>query len=211
MKKLSMKKTLNLHKYSLRVNNLVLNWKLILPIIFTLAGFTVGSFLAKGERALYLRACDYIKLFILADHEQDAYAELFVYLLIPSIFALILFFCGMSAFGGWFCNLIPFVFSIVISTITYFIYNNYALKGLAYNVIMIFPYAIISLLSLILLSAESISMSQCIMHTLNKSTRTKDYNFVKYCKNGIKYYILIIVASLIKFLIDSMFADLFVF
>ena len=211
MEKLNMKKTLNLHKYSIRVNRIIINWKLILPIAFTILGIAIGSFIARGEGEVYLKFCDFVKAYVLNKNSGFNYTAFSVYLLIPTVFALILFFSGLSAFGGWFSNLIPLMFSATTSVITYSIYNFYSLKGLAYNVIMIFPYALLSLLSLILLASESISMSQCIMHTLSKSTRNNDYNFSKYCKNCMKCYILIISASLIKILLDSMFTDLFVF
>ena len=32
------KKTLNLHKYSIKVNDFLSNWKIIIPVIFTFAG-----------------------------------------------------------------------------------------------------------------------------------------------------------------------------
>ncbi len=211
MEKLNMKKTLNLHKYSIRVNRIILNWKLILPVIFTILGIVLGSVFAKGEGEVYLKLCNFIEAYVLNKNSGFNYTEFSVYLLIPTVFALILFFSGLSAFGGWFSNLIPLAFSATTSIITYFIYDTYSLKGLAYNVIMIFPYALLSILSLILLTSESISMSQCITHNLSKSTRNNDYNFFKYCKNCTKCYILIVSASLIKILLDSMFTDLFIF
>ena len=211
MEKLNMKKTLSLHKYSIRVNKIIMNWKIILPIIFALAGLIFGSFFAKGEGELYCRICELIESYLLKKATGISYSKLTFHLLIPTVFALILFFSGISAFGGWLSNLVPFAFSASISTVTYYIYSNYSLKGLAFNVIMIFPYAALSLLALILLTSESISMSQCIINMLSKSTRNNDYNFVKYCKKCFKIYILIIIASFLKILIDSFFADLFIF
>ena len=48
------KKTLNFHKYSLKATEIMSNWKLFLPIIFSFAGIISGCIGGKGEGKLFL-------------------------------------------------------------------------------------------------------------------------------------------------------------
>ena len=60
------KKTLNLHKYSIKVNDFLSNWKIIIPVIFTFAGIISGCIGGKGEGRLYKVVADYFTNVILA-------------------------------------------------------------------------------------------------------------------------------------------------
>ncbi len=211
MEKLKIKKPLSLHKYSIRINDIMSDWKFILPVIISVAGIFVGSLMAKGEGVLYFKFCELIKSYILNSQSENLYLNFIIYLILPTAFAVLIFFTGLSVYGVLIVNTVPFVYSTTVSILIYFIYSTYTLKGLGYIVIMILPYAILTLFSLILLTGESISMSQQIMKTLSKSKRIKDYNFNFYYKNCLKSYVFIIVASIIKITMDKLFFGLFVF
>ncbi len=211
MEKITLKKTLNLHKYNLRVADIISNWKLILPIGFSVVGLVMGSCLAKGEGDVYLKISELIKQLLLNDSNKSVYASFIIFLLIPTVFAFAIFFSGLSIYGGIIANIIPAFFSFAVSIITYFFYSNYTLKGLAYCVIIIFPYAVLSLLSLILLTGESITMSQVLLKSLNKNFRSENYKFSFYYKNCLKSYIFIILATILKIIIDKLFLGIFVF
>lgn len=211
MTKINVKKTLNLHKYSLRVSSLISDWKFLLPIAFSLAGLAVGACVAKGEGDMYKFFSNYINQFLIENSTLPPISTFVIYLLIPTVFAVILFFCGLSIYGGLISNAIPFFYSLIIGTVTYYLYNNYTLKGLAYCVIIIFPYAVLSLFSLILITGECINMSQLLTKNLNKNPRSSDYSFTFYYKNCLKSYVFIILATIVKTVLDSLFISLFSF
>ncbi len=211
MNKIALKKTLNLHKYSVRAKGLILNWKFILPIAISIAGLTLGSCFAKGEGKLYLHLCGYIKEYLVNNYTENLYSSIIIYLLIPTIFAVLLFFSGLSVYGGIISNVIPAAYSFFIGLITYFFYSNYTLKGLAYCVIIIFPYAVLSLLSLIIITGESIIMSQQIVKNLNRNSSTNDYSFKFYYINCMKSYSFIIIATVVKVFLERLFIGLFNF
>ncbi len=211
MNKIALKKTLNLHRYSVRVTDFISDWKFIVPIISAIIGLTCGSIFSKGEGELYSRLGSYIDSYILNNSFENIYSAFIIYLLIPTIFAIVLFFCGLSVYGGIISNLIPAVYSLIIGIITYYLYSNYTLKGLAYCVIIIFPYAVLSVFSLILITSECISMSQALTKSLSKNTRGSNYSFNFYYKNCLKSYVFIIVAAVIKTVLDSLFISLFRF
>ena len=211
MKNIKIKKTLNFHKFSVRVNNFMLDWKLILILISTVSGIILGSLTAKGEGTQFLKVEEFINNYLIKFESENLYSVFIIYLIIPTIFATILFFSGMSLIGVPTACIVPFVFSLISSTVIYYMFDMYALKGLAYIVIMLMPYIILSLLSLILLSIETIKMSQYLIRTISKSKRNSDYNFTVFYKNYLKSYALIIIACIIKITIEKLFIGLFIF
>ncbi len=211
MNKIALKKTLSLHKYNVRVTEILSNWKFILPIIASICGLIFGSLFSKGEGETYQRIGGYIESYVLNSTYTNIYSSFIVYLLIPTLFAIVLFFCGLSVYGGVISNLIPAAYSFFIGVITYYLYSNFTLKGLAYSVIIIFPYAVLSVFSLILITSESISMSQQLTKSLNRNFRNIEYKFAFYYKNCLKSYVFIILAAVVKTVLDSLFIGLFSF
>ena len=204
------KKTLNLHKYSLRVNSFILNWKIILPSLFAVGGLFLGCLSGKGEWRLYLKITD-LFIPVLTQGLTSLLSEFIRALLIPTAFSAILFFLGLSAYGGFAVNFIPLAYSCLIGEISYYMYNTYTLKGLGYCVILIFPYAMLSLAGLVLSSAESMSMSEFMLRTVSESKRFSDYSFRKFCTASIRSYSFIIASAVIKALLTYLFIGLFSF
>lgn len=211
MDKKIIKKPVNLHKLGIKFNNFIPNWKLITPIIFSVTGIFFGSSTAKGERGIYLKLSELINQYILSDTGASLYENLTVYLLLPTFFAVVIFFFGLSVFGCLTVNVIPLAYSLFSSMIVYFLFETYALKGLAYVAIMLLPYCILSLVALIMLTGESIGMSQLLVKTLGKSKRLSDYSFGLYYKNSLKYYLLIILAVAVRVIMHKLFSSIFVF
>ena len=192
-------------------NKIMPDWKLITPIFFSVAGIIFGSLTAKGERGIYLKLSELINQNILSDAGVTLYESLMVYLLLPTIFAVAIFFFGLSVYGCFTVNVIPLAYSLFSSMIVYFLFETYALKGLAYVAIMLLPYCILTLVALIMLTGESIGMSQLLVKTLGKSKRLSDYSFGVYYKNSMKYYLLIILAVAVRVVMYKLFSSIFVF
>lgn len=211
MEKIKTKRPLDLHKYRVKIEDIFSDWKIILPVIISVVGIFVGSIVAKGEGTLYLSISEYIKNLLIRTEHQSNYTSLFGYILIPTIFAVAVFFSGLSVYGNITVNIIPFVYGVLSGIFTYYLFGTYTLKGLGYIVIMFLPYAVFSLFSIILMTAESIDMSQVLLKKLARTSRMTDYNFNKYYKNCLKSYIYIIIAAGIKTVLDSLFVGLFVF
>lgn len=211
MSTLGVKKTLNLHKYSVRVNDFVLDWKIILPVLFSVSGLIIGCMYAKGEGALYSKVTLYFSQSVINQTVTQLVPYLLKSLLIPSVFAGLLFFFGMSAYGGFIASIFPMIFACFTGIISYYMYLNYTLKGLAYCVIIVFPYAVFSLISIILCTAESINMSELILRSISKSKKFSDYSFNAYYKSYIKNYAYILLAAVIRLIMEYLFGGLFSF
>lgn len=205
------KKTLNFHKYSLKATEIMSNWKLFLPIIFTFAGIISGCFGGKGEGKLYLKITDYFTTIILTRDITSIGSEFLIYLIFPAVFLIVIFFLGLSVFGALITNVMPLIYGYIIGCISFFLYNEYTLKGLGYCIIMIFPYGTLCLLAIVLCCRESINMSEYIMKSISKTTKFPNYGFAVYYKSFFRNLIFIVGASALKTILEYLFGGLFAF
>lgn len=205
------KKTLNFHKYSLKATEIMSNWKLFLPIIFTFAGIISGCFGGKGEGKLYLKITDYFTTVILTRDITSIGSEFLIYLIFPAVFLIVIFFLGLSVFGAVITNVMPLIYGYIIGCISFFLYNEYTLKGLGYCIIMIFPYGTLCLLAIVLCCRESINMSEYIMKSISKTTKFSNYGFAVYYKSFFRNLIFIVGASALKTILEYLFGGLFAF
>lgn len=205
------KKTLNFHKYSLKATEIMSNWKLFLPIIFSFAGIISGCIGGKGEGKLYLKITDYFTTVILTRDITSIGSEFLIYLIFPAVFLIVIFFLGLSVFGAVITNVMPLIYGYIIGCISFFLYNEYTLKGLGYCIIMIFPYGTLCLLAIVLCCRESINMSEYIMKSISKTTKFPNYGFAVYYKSFFRNSIFIVVASALKTILEYLFGGLFAF
>ncbi len=205
------KKTLNFHKYSLKATEIMSNWKLFLPIIFSFAGIISGCIGGKGEGKLYLKITDYFTTVILTRDITSIGSEFLIYLIFPAVFLIVIFFLGLSVFGAVITNVMPLIYGYIIGCISFFLYNEYTLKGLGYCIIMIFPYGTLCLLAIVLCCRESINMSEYIMKSISKTTKFPNYGFAVYYKSFFRNLIFIVGASALKTILEYLFGGLFAF
>ncbi len=205
------KKTLNFHKYSLKATEIMSNWKLFLPIIFSFAGIISGCIGGKGEGKLYLKITDYFTTVILTRDITSIGSEFLIYLIFPAVFLIVIFFLGLSVFGAVITNVMPLIYGYIIGCISFFLYNEYTLKGLGYCIIMIFPYGTLCLLAIVLCCRESINMSEYIMKSISKTTKFLNYGFAVYYKSFFRNLIFIVGASTLKTILEYLFGGLFAF
>ena len=205
------KKTLNFHKYSLKATEIMSNWKLFLPIIFSFAGIISGCIGGKGEGKLYLKITDYFTTVILTRDITSIGSEFLIYLIFPAVFLIVIFFLGLSVFGALITNVMPLIYGYIIGCISFFLYNEYTFKGLGYCIIMIFPYGTLCLLAIVLCCRESINMSEYIMKSISKTTKFLNYGFAVYYKSFFRNLIFIVGASALKTILEYLFGGLFAF
>lgn len=205
------KKTLNFHKYSLKAAEIMSNWKLLLPIIFSFVGIISGCIGGKGEGKLFLKITDYFTTVILTRDITSIGLEFLIYLIFPAVFLIVIFFLGLSVFGALITNVMPLIYGYIIGCISFFLYNEYTLKGLGYCIIMIFPYGTLCLLAIVLCCRESINMSEYIMKSISKTTKFPNYGFAVYYKSFFRNLIFIVGASALKTILEYLFGGLFAF
>ncbi len=205
------KKTLNFHKYNIKLTEILSNWKIILPLIFSFAGIIAGCLSGKGEGKPFLRITEYFTSVILTRDTTAVGSEFILYLIFPAVFTVIIFFLGLSVFGSVLTNAMPMIYGYIIGCISFFLYSEYTLKGLGYCIIMIFPYSTLCLVAIVQCCRESINMSEFIMKSISKTTKFLNYGFAVYYKSFFRNLIFIIAASALKSVLQYLFGGLFTF
>ena len=208
MTRLGIKQTFNLHKYSVCIKEILGEWRIILAVTISLSGILLGVLWIKGEGTLPEKISDILFEKLIINESQDILISFILNLLIPTSFFILIFFCGLSAYGNVISYIIPLLYSSVIGMLTFQLYNEYKLKGLAAFVILLLPFATLSMLGIILITVESVKMSQSVMNVLGNRPKRNLYSFTIYYKNSLKSYLPIVMASVLKAAMDKLFVGL---
>lgn len=211
MTRLGIKQTLNLHKYNISIKEFLGEWRILIAAAISLSGILLGTFWIKGEGELPEKITYILFEKLINNETQDMFISFIFNLLIPTAFFILVFFCGLSAYGNVLSYIIPLIYSTVIGMFTCQLYSEYKLKGLAAFVILILPFATLSLLGIILITVESVKMSQTVMNVLSNRPKRILYSFTMYYKNSLKSYVPIIMSSVLKTVLDKLFVGLISF
>lgn len=186
------------------------NRKIVIPSIIAISGIFFGSFNAKGEGLLYKKITD-IFINVLFSNEIKISQEFFNSLIIPMIIFFLEFVLGMSIIGTLIINVLPFCYGYLIGQITYFLYSTYSLKGLAYSVLILFPYAVITMLAIIMNCMTSIKLSQSLLGSVLKSGKNCFFEFKEYSICLLKYFIILLIGVVIKTVLSYFLSGFFNF
>lgn len=209
--KIGIKRTFNLHKYSSQIKDIISEWKIIATIAVSMAGMIAGTLCEKGERGSFGEFPRIIFNYMINTDVSEIYTTFLYNLLLPTILFVVIFFCGLSAYGVLISYFIPFGYSMLIGMLTYYLYSDFMLKGLAFFVILILPFATLSLLGIVLMTVDSINMSQGVLNVLGNANKRYPYNFSIYYKSALRNYIIIIISAIIKTILDNLFIGIFSF
>lgn len=163
----------------------------ILYLIF-LSGLVLGAWFVRQNGSMLQ------KLFILFEnytavqaaqtaiiHFSNAFFKQLLLLLITYIF-------GVCAVGVPFLYAVPLCYGAGIGTISAYLYMQYALKGIGYCALLLYPGYIISVVSTICACGNGIKMSESILKGLLQIETAESFS---YKKLNLQYLILVIVAA----------------
>lgn len=100
------------------------------------------------------------------------------------LFILVSFFMGLSIWGFLFVPLVPFFRGLSIGLVQNYLYSQYGLKGLLFQLIVLFPGIFISSIAILLMSKESMLISQAFSNILIFRSNSKHEK-----KSDLKTYI----------------------
>lgn len=100
------------------------------------------------------------------------------------LFILVSFFMGLSIWGFLFVPFVPFFRGLSIGLVQNYLYSQYGLKGLLFQLIVLFPGIFISSIAILLMSKESMLISQAFSNILIFRSNSKHEK-----KSDLKTYI----------------------
>ncbi len=116
---------------------------------------------------------------------------------------------GLSFFGIILVPLIIFIRGLGIGISSSYIYSAYAFKGVLFNLLVVFPGLIFSIIALFLVSREAMNFSKALLCTQIKphpAPRAKTF-FLQISK----VFIILVIASLLDLFLSHCFSSIFIF
>lgn len=196
-----MKKTNKLRKLKAFITQ---NKLLVFLSLVLLFGVFLGS---NIEELMKSQTVGNITSMFLNDFKNRASQPIF-YVFISSLssifmFILVSFFMGLSIWGFLFVPLIPFFRGFSIGLVQNYLYSQYGLKGLLFQLIVLFPGIFISSIAILLMAKESMLISQTFSNNLIFRSNSKCEK-----KSDLKTYI-IKVGIILSIALGSVIVDMF--
>ena len=204
-------KVLNLSRF--RLNEFLLKNGLftVLCILF-IAGMILGSVIWDNTPNLTDFSRDNFTDF-LNSKSQNQFFRIFIDSFLSSLtVAAIIFISGSSMFGVVLVPSILIYEGFTYGSLSAFIYSQYALKGIAFNAVLL-PFSCILTLTLIALSVESVKFSFSLGKLTLPSTVPQNlfFSFKIYFLKFIVFSVFILLSAVIDALLSSAFISKFNF
>ena len=209
-----MRKGVIVNLKSFRVLNYVtINKILILLCLMFVAGITLGSVVYPKNNVFAEFSKTVFKDYISIHNSSSFFKKLFSCFAKYFFTLLFYFLSGTSMLGA---VIVPFLTAwqgIIFGNVSSYLYSEYALKGIAFNAIILVPPSIIFVLCTFFAAKESVNFSLLIAKlTLPKSKPANIYNdFRKYCGKFIIYISVSFVAAIIDVVLNILFLHFFEF
>ncbi len=205
-------KVLNLSRF--RLNEFLLKNGLftVLCILF-IAGIILGSVIWDNTSNLTNFSRDNFTDF-LNSRSQNQFFRIFIDSFLSSLtVAAIIFISGSSMFGVVLVPSILIYEGFTYGSLSAFVYSQYALKGIAFNAVLLLPFSCILTLTLIALSVESVKFSFSLGKLTLPSTVPQNlfFSFKIYFLKFIVFSVFILLSAVIDALLSSAFISKFNF
>ncbi len=185
---------------------------IIMCVIFII-GVAVGSAVFPNSEHLKNFSKDFFEKYLHYFNGNSYLLKLTFSILRYLFILLLMYISGTSMFG---VAVVPFFVcwhGITIGNLSAFLYNNYALKGIAFNAIILVPTALIFTICVFFAAKESINFSLLLAKlSLPKSSPANIYfDFKKFCGKYIFFSAICILIALIDTLLSGLFLRFFEF
>ncbi len=203
-------KVLNLSRFSSATKYLKNNWCHITLSLLFLIGLIIGIATLNNQNFLKTVSNltdDYISL-----RSSESLLKVFLSALTTEIVFVFLIFSFSSSIIG--VTVIPLTVAtrgFIFGAIAGVLYSAYSFKGVAFNVLILAPPTIISVIFLIIFAGESLRFSLTVIDTTLPESKPKNLSlyFKRYCKHTLLYLIPIIFASLLNAWLSTKFINIF--
>lgn len=173
---------------------------MILTLALFAFGMIVGAGLLKSGSSDFIR--DFTSVFDLyteARNSQKIYTVFFHSIAVNTLFLVSAFGFGLSCIGLPVTVLLPVVKGLGMGIVSGYLFSHFAMSGIGYYLLTIFPGAVLTNSALLLACNASSLMSIDILATVT-SRRPADTGLVK---NYLKKYLILLIVTLIGSVIDA--------
>ena len=195
------------------INTLKKNWKMLFSLIFFAVGLILGAIIIKNNNSFVIDTfMDMFKTYISVKKEQSIGLNFINSLTVNLAFILFSFILGLCAVGLPLISVLPLIKGIGIGMLSGFLYSNFALSGLGYCVLIIYPGLIPATFALMLSCSTGISSSYNMLFSLSSSKSSKGELSLKfYCLKFLVIALITVFSSAIDAIVVRLFSSFFNF
>lgn len=176
----------------------------ILFLVF-LAGLVFGAWLVRRNSALLQKIFTLFENYTTVQSTQSVLAHFSNAVFKQIILLLIAYMLAVCAVGVPLLYALPLCYGVGIGVISAYLYMQYALKGIGYCALLLYPGYIVSVVSVICACSCGIKMSESILKHL---MQVEEQEVLSYKKLNLQYTILAFIAVL-SALLDTVLFRLF--
>lgn len=211
-----MKEKLKLNlKYSHNLKALIMNNKsLTVLACILLLGIFLGSLSVGAMKTTVINKIGVLFL----DNFKNRSSEPLFFIFISSlssvfIFVLLAFFMGLSVWGFIMVPFVPLVRGICIGFTQSYLYSQYGLYGIAFQLVVLFPGIFVSSIAILLITKEAMALSHSLSNVFifNETNYKKRSEFKTYLFRGSCVFALTTLSAIIDTVLNFAFLRFFSF
>ena len=178
-------------------------------VVLIIAGVSVGIFTESRIQVLSNYSTTYVERFIALRSGESFLSVALSSFMSSALVLLVLFAAGTSMLG---VILVPFIAALIglfYGGISALLYSEYSVKGIAFNAVLIVPYAFVFLIALLLAGRESMRFSLLMAKmTLPGSPSVNlAFDFKNYCGRYLFIAFILLASALTDAVLSCSFLD----
>lgn len=202
-------------KYSHNLKALIMNNKsLTVLACILLLGIFLGSLSVGAMKTTVINKIGVLFL----DNFKNRSSEPLFFIFISSlssvfIFVLLAFFMGLSVWGFIMLPFVPLVRGICIGFTQSYLYSQYGLYGIAFQLVVLFPGIFVSSIAILLITKEAMALSHSLSNVFifNETNYKKRSEFKTYLFRGSCVFALTTLSAIVDTVLNFAFLRFFSF
>lgn len=187
------------------------NYNIIILTILMGFGVIIGSIIISKASTEFNSSINYLyDNFVASIKERNFGASFFDTFFTSMVYIFLFFIAGTNALGVPFVYFLTCIKGIGNGIISGYLYMTFGIKGVGFATLVLFPYALLSAVAIILMGNSSLQMSRNIFSTLSgKFAKSNEITIKKYCVNFLIYTALFVLFSIIDAIFKASFSSNF--
>lgn len=195
------------------ITSLKKNRRILIMMLLFAAGMIIGAVsLKRADSYLSGAFSDMFSVYIRSKSSQSLGMNFINSLAVNAAFMLAVFVFGLCAVGLPLICILPIIRGVGIGMLSGYLYSNFALRGLSYCVLVIYPGLIPAIFALLLACSAGINSSYEMLLSLSSAKAQRGEGSIKiYCMRFLIICILIVLAAVTDAAASRLFCRLFSF
>lgn len=182
---------------------------LTILVVLIAGGIAVGIFTQSKIQLLSEYSADYLERFIALRSGESFVSVALSSFMGSALVLLLLFAAGTSMLGVVLVPLLTAVRGMFFGGVSALLYSQYAVKGIAFNAVLIIPSAFVFVIALLLAARESMRFSVLIAKiSLPRSPSINlAFDFKNYCGRYLFIALIVLASALVDAVLSCSFLD----